>query len=67
MRMCKYLTFCLIDVPLQTHHCRGKRLQQVVALSPGEAILRAVGSSVMVMPYAVTPKYMCKNKNKHQI
>jgi hypothetical protein len=35
MRMCNYLTFCLINFPLQTHHCRGKRLQQVVALSPG--------------------------------
>jgi hypothetical protein len=41
--------------------CRGKRLGQVVALSPGEAIFRAVGSSVMVMPYAIMPKNMCQN------
>jgi hypothetical protein len=63
MRMCNYLTFCLINFPLQTCHCRGKRLRQVVALSPGGAIFRSVGSSVVVMPYVIMPKNMCQNIN----
>jgi hypothetical protein len=33
MRMSNCLTFCLINFPLQTHHCRGKRQRQVVILS----------------------------------
>jgi hypothetical protein len=35
MRMSNCLSFCLINFPLQAHHCRGKFLRQVVALSLG--------------------------------